>query len=494
MLKKKWVILFSLLAIFVYVLIFFFSVEKVQDKKEHLLIKDVGHLYPDYVKKIVKEDKLEQIREIVMDADSRGLKVSISGSQHSQGGHTYYNDAVVLNMKSYNEILNLDLKNKVLTVQSGATWDDVQRYINQYNLSVKVMQSSNIFTIGGTLSANAHGRDLDSTEMIETVKSFRLLLVNGTILNVSKLENSELFYLVIGGYGMFGVILDADIQLTDNKIYRTRTTRMNYTDFPEYFENHIKKNDSIELMLVRPSISPDNLFEEFVVLTWEKTNETLDIMLSEEKNVARDKFLFGLSRKYEWGKDLRWSLQKRIESKEGRLITRNNAMRPPEAPLELLEHNSQSDTDILQEYFIPTENFINFSEELITILKEDDVNVLSFTIRYVRPNNESLLSYAPNKESFAVIYYSNVKLREKELKRTEKTIQKIVDSAISNDGKYYLTYNLYPTQEQIRRSYPNIDLVFSKKKQYDPNETFMSKFYAKYAMGEEDENNWQKNR
>jgi FAD/FMN-containing dehydrogenase len=491
MLNKRWVILFLLLFILVYVSVFFFSVEKIQDKKEHLLIQDVGRLYPDHVKKIAEEDLLEQIKEIVTDADSRGLKVSIAGSQHSQGGHTYYHDAVVLNMKYYNKMLNLDLKNKVLTVQSGATWDDVQRYINPYNLSVKVMQSSNIFTIGGTLSANAHGRDLDSTEMIETVKSFRLLLVNGTVLNVSRVENSELFSLVIGGYGMFGVILDVDIQLTDNEIYRTRTTRMNYIDFPEYFENHIKRNDSIELMLVRPSISPDNLFEEFTVLTWEKTDENEDIFnLTEEKHVIRDKFLFGLSRKYDWGKDLRWSLQKNIESKEGRLITRNNAMRPPEAPLELLEHNSQRDTDILQEYFIPTENFVNFSEELINILKENDVNVLSFTIRYVKPNNESLLSYAPSKESFAVIYYSNVKLREKEIKKTEKTIQKIVDSAIHNGGKYYLTYNLYPTQEQIRMSYPNIDLVFSKKKQYDPNETFMNKFYAKYAMGEEDENHW----
>ena len=37
------------------------------------------------------------------------------------------------------------------------------------------MQSSNIFTVGGTLSANAHGRDLDVTQFVEVVQSFRLL-------------------------------------------------------------------------------------------------------------------------------------------------------------------------------------------------------------------------------------------------------------------------------------------------------------------------------
>ncbi|MEK6862089.1 MAG: FAD-binding protein, partial [Nanoarchaeota archaeon] len=189
-------------------------------------------------------------------------------------------------------------------------------------------------------------------------------------------------------------------------------------------------------------------------------------------------------------KKLRWNLQKKIESEESKLITRNNAMRPPAAPLELLEHNSESDTDILQEYFIPTRNFINFSREFVEILKEDKVNVLSFTIRYVRPNNESYLSYAPKEDAFAIIYYSNIKISEKELKKTENTVQKIVDLALKNEGTYYLTYNLYPTQKQIREAYPNLDFVLSKKRQYDPNETFMSKFYAKYAKGEEDEKYW----
>ena len=66
----------------------------------------------------------------------------------------------------------------------------------------------------------------------------------------------------------------------------------------------------------------------------------------------------------------------------------------------------------------------------------------------------------------------------------------MVDLVIKNNGTYYLTYNLYPTQEQIRKAYPNIDLVFSKKKEYDSNQMFMNKFYAKYALGEEDEKYW----
>lgn len=100
------------------------------------------------------------------------------------------------------------------------------------------MQSSYVFTIGGTLSANAHGRDLDSSSVVETIKSFRLLNANGEILNVSRIENSELFKLVIGGYGLFGVILDVDIELTDNEIYEQKSVVMDYKDFPKYFKKN----------------------------------------------------------------------------------------------------------------------------------------------------------------------------------------------------------------------------------------------------------------
>jgi CRISPR/Cas system CSM-associated protein Csm2 small subunit len=86
-----------------------------------------------------------------------------------------------------------------------------------------------------------------------------------------------------------------------------------------------------------------------------------------------------------------------------------------------------------------------------------------------------------------VVLYINQGLSEKEKNKAEKWTQKIIDLAIENKGAYYLTYQLYPTQEQIRTVYPEIDNFFSEKKKYDPEEMFMNKFYAKYALGEEDE-------
>ncbi len=58
--------------------------------------------------------------------------------------------------------------------------------------------------------------------------------------------------------------------------------------------------------------------------------------------------------------------------------------------------------------------------------------------------------------------------------------QKIVDLALHEKGTYYLTYQLYPSQSQIRYAYPKLDSFFEKKKFYDPAELFMNKFYENY--------------
>jgi decaprenylphospho-beta-D-ribofuranose 2-oxidase len=241
------------------------------------------------------------------------------------------------------------------------------------------------------------------------------------------------------------------------------------------------------MVLARPSIDPDqnSFLKEMVVTTWNATTSTKEDIhnLTGEQYVWRDKFFFGLSRKFDWAKALRWSLQKKIEAGVGsvRLVSRNNAMRPPLAPLELLDYYSDSNTDIIQEYYVPIKNFVPFMDEFRTILKDDKMNVISSTVRYVKANDETYMAYSPKEDSFAIIQMSNVGLSKAAQVKAEKTTQKLVDAAIKNGGTYYLTYQPYPTREQMRKAYPNTDLFFQKKLQYDPTELFMSEFYKKYG-------------
>jgi FAD/FMN-containing dehydrogenase len=476
----------SLVALLVYAGSFVFSYSSLLASADPLLRTDVARLAPARVARVDELHHVEQLQAILRDARDRKLKVSISGSRHSQGGHTYTAGGVVINMRGFNRIRAIDPVGQTITVESGATWDEVQRAIAPHGLAVKVMQSSNIFTVGGTLSANAHGRDLDVTQVVEVVERFNLLLADGSIVEASRTRNPELFSLAIGGYGLYGVILDVTLRVARDELYEQRSVAMDYAAFPEYFFERIKPDTGMVLMLARPSIDPDPdaFLREMVVVTWRRapagTPGSFD--LTEEAHVMRDRFFFDLSRRFDWGKSLRWSLQKKFElgAGEARIVSRNNSMRPPLAPLELLDYRSTRNTDIIQEFYVPVANFVPFMDRFRNILLDGDLNVLSSTVRYVTANATPALAYAPRGDVFAIIHMSNVGLSADAQERTAAVTRQLVDAAIEHGGTYYLTYQLYPTPEQLHRAYPRARWAFERKRLYDPEEMFSSQFYERY--------------
>jgi len=58
--------------------------------------------------------------------------------------------------------------------------------------------------------------------------------------------------------------------------------------------------------------------------------------------------------------------------------------------------------------------------------------------------------------------------------------QRIIDTALSMKGTYYLPYRLHATRHQMRTAYPQAKSFFELKKKYDPKEVFQSQFYVEY--------------
>lgn len=445
-------------------------------------IDDVSRLNKTIVSAIRHPTCEADIQSAVRDALNTGKKISIAGRRHSQGGHIMSDDAIVLDMTSYNKIIRFNLDKTLLTVQSGTTWGQIQDFLNERNLAVKVQQSSNIFTVGGSLSVNAHGRDPRFGPIIETVDSFRLVKADGDIINVSRIENPSLFSLAIGGYGLFGVITEVTISVTDNAILQKSTSVMDCKDYTAYLQKNILNDNKIELHYGRPDITKKNFMKNCSVTSYGRIANHPDSLskLDQEKMISTSQWLFDLSRRRYWGKDVRWFIQEELLDKPGKIevINRNNAMRPP---VKFLDYEGIKDTDILQEYFIPLSTASNFMDDLKTILNAENINILSITLRYVKSDQESFLPYAP-KESIAFVLYINHGRDVASVEKAKLWTRKLIDAAIERDGTYYLTYANYATSEQIRKSYPMLDEFFAKKKQYDPSGLFSNKFYQQYAL------------
>jgi len=406
------------------------------------------------------------------------------------GGQSFSREGLVLDMRDFNQ-LKLDQERKVLTAQTGATWEQIQLFLDPQGLSLQAMQSINIFSVGGTMSVNAHGIAHRPGPLAATVKSFHIMLADGEIKTASLTENPELFRMALGGYGLFGVLLDVDLQLVDNEVYQLNTQYMSYRDFPDFDRKNVSGNDNIGLIYGRLSVSPSSYLKEAAIHVYERAPFDGAIPpLKQPTTDWVDRLVINFSKTSGFGRRVRWTLEKYAEPGLHSCASRNQAMNHKEPCLvsrnqEMYDSmgylkNRLADTDILQEYFIPPDKMPAFVDGLREIVKKDGANLLNVTIRIVHRDSITALPYA-KQDMFAFVLYFNQKFNNKESAILQKTTVDLIDLAADLNGTFYLPYQLYYSPEQLRRAYPEIDSFFKVKKKYDPLGLFSNKFYEKYG-------------
>ncbi len=460
-------------------------IAEIHKESPHLRVTDARRVYSALARTVEVPRSAAEIRDALQRARRDGVPICMMGTGHNLGGHAFVNDAMVLDLRQFNRVLSFDKERKRITVESGITWDKIQAAVNPAGLALKAMQSDNIFTVGGSLAANAHGRDTRFPMLVDSVLGFRILLADGSVKSVNRTENPDLFRNAIGGYGLFGVMLDVDLELVEDCVYEQSSAGVPLDRLVDYFEREVRANPTTELFLARPSISPSCLLDETIVTVWRKSDRVRRGMfkLDHERNVARDKFLFGLSRRYKWGKTLRWKAEKFMvrEASRKTIVSRNNAMRPPVSAIKMLDHDSTNDSDVIQEFFVPIPKFMTFMDGLRQIVQEDGTNLLGVTLRYVKANNETSLSYAPREDAFAVIFYFNELRSDEGRARGNALIHRLNHLALRCEGTFYLTYLRDLDPESLRQAYPAIDAFFQMKRSLDPEDRFTSRFFEMHG-------------
>ncbi len=453
-------------------------------------INDASCLNKTAIYGVVQIASIDDIRSALLFARENHIKVTVAGQRHSMGGQSFVHDGLVLDMRALNRV-TLDKEHKILNVQSGATWAQIQRQLDQEGLAVKAMQSINIFTVGGALSVNAHGIAHDPGQVAPTVRSIRIMLSNGEIKAASPTENPDLFRLVLGGYGLFGVILDADLDVVNNEIYEWKTKYMDYRDFPDFYAKNVAGNPRYGLAYGRISIAPGSYLREVAFHTFERTDfASAPPPLRPPGYAWLDRFIINFSKTGSAGRWTRWQVEKYLGPRVHPCISRNATMSREEGCLvsrneEMYDSmnylkNRLKDTDILQEYFIPQGKMPTFVDELRKIVSKNGANLLNVTIRIVHEDTITALPYA-KQDMFALVLYFNQKLNDTDSRTVQKTTRDLIDLSLSLDGTFYLPYQLFYSEQQLRRAYPGIDAVFAAKKTYDPIGLFTNTFYEKYS-------------
>ncbi len=441
---------------------------------EHdVVITDVSNTSVIPVSAIKKPRSMEELKHIVMTSK---VPVSVAGGRFSQGGQIAYRHGLVIDITDLKAIKHFDPQTKTITVETGITWRTIQNAIDPYNLSVKVMQSYNDFTVGGSLSVNVHGRDINYGPLVQTIESIKVLLADGSLVQASRTQNQDIFSAAIGGYGAIGIITEATISLTDNIKMKQIIKQVPIEEYAQHFFNEVKNNP--HAILHNGNLYPND-FKTVGAITWYKTDEQLTedthirpfesfypMQMLGEQMLRRIAFL----KKFRPSLELKFLQDKTVNWRNYEMSRTVNTLEP------LVRFPT---TTVLQEYFIPVQNIIPFINQLRTITNEYGVNMLNASIRYVPQNTDSLLTYAPQ-ETFAFVLYINIVNTDEKLNQAQGWTRQLIDAALNCGGTYYLPYQLFGTYEQVQKAYPRLAEFKAVKKKYDPTGKFSNSLINKY--------------
>lgn len=399
-------------------------------------------------------DTPKAVQALVKKAIRENKKVTISGAHYSQSKDTLptKDDSICINMRKLDGV-TVNPKAKTVCVQAGATWGNVQEAANKHGMAVKVMQASNVFSIGGSLSVNCHGWDHRTGTVGETVKSLTIVDAKGKLQKLT--PKDELFGKVLGGHGLFGVIVEAELTLCDNDALVSWGEKIAPEDYVEYFQKKILPDPNHMMHLYRLSLDPSNLLREGIAVSYSKRPMHAlgvgNLVDEAEKGSRIDRIMVHIARSIPFTRALYWKIESsKIQNEQKQL--RNEIMRPP---INAAFNNSRADAEWLQEYFVPGHELAPFLKQLSKTLTDNEVALLNASVRYVKKDTISRLPYAKNEDMFAIVLFFNQVLAYEETEKTKNWVRKTIDDLIARGGTYYLPYQHFATKEQFDACYPD---------------------------------------
>ena len=421
---------------------------------------------------------LHELRATLGEAASEGRAVAMGGARHSMGGQSLPRHGIAASLAM--PVIEPDTQARVYRVRAGARWRDVIRVLDPLGFSPVVTQSNHDFSVGGTLSVNAHGWPVPFGPFGSTLKRFRIMLADGSMVTCSDAENADLFRLAVGGYGLFGIVIDAELEMLENELLMPQSETMKADTFAARFVAHVK-NPAVRLAYGRLSVAREGFLQEALLTGYRPARQPPGRLPPPTASSAVSfvsRSVFRAQTGSERGKQARWIAETRLLPRIGRVAVTRNALL--NAPVAELKDGDPSRTDILHEYFVPPQRFADFLAACRDVIPAHRQDLLNVTLRYVDSDSSSVLTYAPEPRIAAVMLFVQKRTAEADDDMRAMTV-KLIDRTLALGGSYYLPYRLHATRAQLRAAYPHLDEFIAAKRRYDPQLRFRNALWDTYV-------------
>lgn len=155
---------------------------------------------------------VEDVRRAVAFAAARGLPLSVRSGGHSINGASVGEGSLMVDLSAVSEI-DVDPRDRILTVRGGATWGEIMERCAPYGLATPGAFNHRVgvggVTLGGGYGALSRLHGLSCDNLLEA----DVVTADGELMRASANENPELFWALRGAGANFGVVTAMRLRL-----------------------------------------------------------------------------------------------------------------------------------------------------------------------------------------------------------------------------------------------------------------------------------------
>jgi FAD/FMN-containing dehydrogenase len=464
----------------------------VSETQSPVLVNDVHtQLNPTRVRSISSVNSLDDLRRIIRRARREHRPVSVAAGRHAAGGQQFATDTELIDTRELRRVLNFDREVGTIEVETGIQWPELMACLRASRTSetrgwtaAQKQTGTDRLSIGGALSSNAHGRGLTLPPFISTVESFVLVDAKGNVHTCSRRENSELFKLAIGGYGLFGFIYSAKLRLVPLRKVRRVVKMAEVADLPGLFAERIAAGFIYGDFQFAIDSKSDDFLKRGILACYEPVPDATPLPTAQKALSGDDwKMLIYLahtdpSRAFDLYAKHYLATSGQVYESDTQYVS--DYFDDYHRELDTKMQTAEPATEVIGELNVPRNSLPQFLEEAREELRRKESPSLIYgTIRLIEKDTESFLPWA--KQSYACVIFNLHTPHSPEGKsRTANAFRRLIDLALQHGGSYYLTYHRYATRQQLLACYPQFPELLRRKLHYDPDERFQSDWYRHY--------------
>lgn len=437
---------------------------------------------------VVRPSSLDELRHAILDARSRGLAVSIAGGCHAMGGQQFAAGSVNIDTTALTRVLHMDDERGLVTLEAGADWPRILEAARAMpgNWAIRQKQTGvDAVTLGGSIAANAHGRGLLMQPLGDDIEDLTLVDAQANVLQCSRSQNAELFSLVIGGYGLFGVVYAATLRLTPRLRVRRMVDIIDLDDVMNAVYRRVEQGCLYGDFQFVIDASADNFLQRGVFACYRPAKED-EPPPDAAADLAPDAWLKLLKLAHDDKRTAFKLYAQHYLGTDGNTYWADTMQLSTYLPsyAEFLEGTradagAAKETLVIGEHYVPRPEIKAFMTRARDILRGHGTEVIYGTIRAILRDTTSFLPWA--KDDYAcVIFNIRTPHTPEGRERTAGTFRALIDASLALGGSYFLTYHRYASAAQVAACYPRFAQFLARKKAYDPDEVFTSDWYRHY--------------